>query len=68
MPDSSPHSCKPSSTTGYKLVPDSWIVTDRRNGMDYPNWGGSRQQALLTAADYLNKPIHTLAIRRIDQW
>lgn len=68
MPDSSPHSCKPSSTTGYKLVPDSWIVTDRLNGIDYPNWGGSRQQALLTAADYLNKPIHTLAIRRIDQW
>ena len=68
MPDSSLHSCKPSSTTYYKLVPDSWIVTDRLNGIDYPNWGGSRRQALLTAADYLNKPIHTLAIRRIDQW
>ena len=68
MPDSSLHSCKPSNATGYKLVPDSWIVTDRRNGMDYPNWGGSRRQALLAAADYLDKPIQTLAIRRIDQW
>jgi len=57
-----------SKSSPYRLVPDSWIVTDRRNGMDFPNWGGTRQQALLAAADYLRKPIQTLAIRRIDQW
>ena len=56
-------------TTATRNPDTTWVVTNRKNGMKYPNFTGVHAAVVLTdAADYLRTEARHLSVTRQIDW